>query len=287
MGMFDGASGRGELASTAHVAKLLHAPVLLVVDASAMARSAAAIVHGYSTFDPDVKVAGVIFNRVGSDHHEQLLREAIADLSRILPVLGALRRDERIVDPRAPPRPRPRRRARGRSAPGARRARRRGQSLRRSRRRRSDSPATPHSCPARAGAPSPTMPRAPWRRPSLRQAQEPGRPRRCASRLRPAPRSRSTTRRTWSCFAAPAPSSSRSTRCTTTRCRLTPARCCSPAASPRCTAPSWRPTRRCARRSPRSLPPGAPCSRSAAGCCTCARSWTATRCAACCPHART
>jgi cobyrinic acid a,c-diamide synthase len=97
MGMFDGASGRGELASTAHVAKLLRAPVLLVVDAAAMARSAAAIVHGYRTFDPDVDVAGVIFNRVGSDHHEQLLREAIDPLG--VPVLGALRRDERIATP--------------------------------------------------------------------------------------------------------------------------------------------------------------------------------------------
>jgi cobyrinic acid a,c-diamide synthase len=97
MGLFDGASGRGELASTAHVAKLLRAPVLLVVDASAMARSAAAMVHGFRTFDPDVDVAGVIFNRVGSDHHEQLLREAVEPLD--IPVLGALRRDERIVTP--------------------------------------------------------------------------------------------------------------------------------------------------------------------------------------------
>ena len=97
MGMFDGASGRGELASTAHVAKLLQAPVVLVVDAGAMARSAAAIVHGYRTFDPEVDVAGVIFNRVGSDHHEELLREATADVG--VPVLGALRRDDRVIAP--------------------------------------------------------------------------------------------------------------------------------------------------------------------------------------------
>jgi len=97
MGMFDGASGRGELASTAHIAKLLHAPVVLVVDASAMARSAAAIVHGYRTFDPEADVAGVIFNRVGSDHHEELLRDALAGVG--VPVLGALRRDERIAAP--------------------------------------------------------------------------------------------------------------------------------------------------------------------------------------------
>ncbi len=97
MGLFDGASGRGELASTAHVAKLLHAPVVLVVDGSAMARSAAAIVHGFATFDPDLVVAGVIFNRVGSEGHEELLREAVAPLG--IPVLGALRRDERVAAP--------------------------------------------------------------------------------------------------------------------------------------------------------------------------------------------
>jgi cobyrinic acid a,c-diamide synthase len=97
MGLFDGASGRGELASTAQVAKLLEAPVVLVVDAAAMARSAAAIVHGYRSFDPDVDIAGVIFNRVGSDHHEQLLRDAVAPLG--VPVVGALRRDAALVTP--------------------------------------------------------------------------------------------------------------------------------------------------------------------------------------------
>jgi len=97
MGLFDGASGRGELASTAHVAKLLEAPVVLVVDGSAMARSAAAIVHGFRSFDPELELAGVIFNRIGSDGHEQLLREAVAPLG--VPVLGALRRDERISAP--------------------------------------------------------------------------------------------------------------------------------------------------------------------------------------------
>jgi cobyrinic acid a,c-diamide synthase len=97
MGLFDGASGRGELASTAHVAKLLDAPVILVIDASAMARSAAAIVHGFMSFDPELRVAGVIVNRVGSDGHEALLREALGELG--VPVLGALRRDERMAVP--------------------------------------------------------------------------------------------------------------------------------------------------------------------------------------------
>jgi cobyrinic acid a,c-diamide synthase len=97
MGLFDGKGGGGEYASTAHVAKLLGAPVLLVIDASAMARSAAAIVHGYSTFDPDVNLAGVILNRVGSSTHESMLREAIEPLG--IPVLGVLRRDARIGTP--------------------------------------------------------------------------------------------------------------------------------------------------------------------------------------------
>ena len=95
MGLYDGASGRGELASTAHVAKLLQAPVVLVVDAAAMARSVAAIVHGYRTFDPDVNVAGVILNRVGSDAHANLLREALPDIA----VLGALPRDAELEVP--------------------------------------------------------------------------------------------------------------------------------------------------------------------------------------------
>jgi cobyrinic acid a,c-diamide synthase len=97
MGLYDGASGRGELASTAHVAKLLQAPVVLVVDAAAMARSVAAIVHGYATFDPDVDVAGVILNRVGSAFHVELLREALAPLG--IPVLGALHRDDALTAP--------------------------------------------------------------------------------------------------------------------------------------------------------------------------------------------
>jgi cobyrinic acid a,c-diamide synthase len=97
MGLFDGKSGGGELASTAHVAKLLKAPVVLVVDARAMARSVAAMVHGYSTFDPKLRVAGVVLNRVGSHAHETMLREALKPLG--IPVLGAMRRDDDVVTP--------------------------------------------------------------------------------------------------------------------------------------------------------------------------------------------
>jgi cobyrinic acid a,c-diamide synthase len=97
MGLFDGKSGGGDFASTAHVARLLEAPVLLVVDASAMARSAAAVVHGYATFDPRVRVGGVILNRAGSAAHERMLREALSPLG--IPVLGVLRRDGRLTAP--------------------------------------------------------------------------------------------------------------------------------------------------------------------------------------------
>ncbi|MFC5722480.1 cobyrinate a,c-diamide synthase [Streptomyces gamaensis] len=97
MGLYDGASGQGELASTAHVAKLLKAPVVLVVDASAQSRSVAALVHGFASWDPRVRVAGVILNKVGSDRHEALLREALAESG--VEVLGALRRAEDVHTP--------------------------------------------------------------------------------------------------------------------------------------------------------------------------------------------
>jgi cobyrinic acid a,c-diamide synthase len=88
MGLFDGVTGRGDLASTAHVARLLSAPVVLVVSATGVARSIAATVHGFATFDPATRVAGVVLNQVGSPRHEAILREAIAPSG--IPVLGAL-----------------------------------------------------------------------------------------------------------------------------------------------------------------------------------------------------
>lgn len=91
MGLFDGASEDGS-ASTAHVARLLDAPIVLVVDASAMSGSVAALVHGFATYDPTVRVAGVILNRVGSDGHAVLLREAVATTG--VPVVGVLRRHD-------------------------------------------------------------------------------------------------------------------------------------------------------------------------------------------------
>ncbi|MBO0915723.1 cobyrinate a,c-diamide synthase [Streptomyces laculatispora] len=97
MGLYDGASGLGELASTAHVAKLLRAPVVLVVDASSQSRSVAALVHGFASWDPQVRIGGVILNKVGSDRHEALLREALEESG--VPVLGVLRRAEQVAVP--------------------------------------------------------------------------------------------------------------------------------------------------------------------------------------------
>ncbi|MFD7625335.1 cobyrinate a,c-diamide synthase [Streptomyces sp. NPDC059851] len=97
MGLYDGAAGRGELASTAQVAKLLRAPVVLVVDASSQSRSVAALVHGFASFDPQVRLGGVILNKVGSDRHEAMLREALEEAGTT--VLGVLRRAPQVSAP--------------------------------------------------------------------------------------------------------------------------------------------------------------------------------------------
>jgi cobyrinic acid a,c-diamide synthase len=97
MGLFDGTAatpGQPSAGSTADVAKALAAPVILVLDASAMSGSVAALAHGYATFDPGIRLAGVVLNRVGSDGHAALLKEALAPLG--LPVLGCLPADERL-----------------------------------------------------------------------------------------------------------------------------------------------------------------------------------------------
>ncbi|MEW2296718.1 cobyrinate a,c-diamide synthase [Streptomyces sp. NPDC006743] len=97
MGLYDGAAGQGELASTAQVAKLLRAPVVLVVDASSQSRSVAALVHGFVSWDPEVRVGGVILNKVASDRHEALLRQALESVG--VPVLGVLRRAPQVDTP--------------------------------------------------------------------------------------------------------------------------------------------------------------------------------------------
>lgn len=97
MGLFDGRIGTDGFGSTAHVARLLGAPVVLVVDTRGHSASLAALLHGFRTYRPDVRLAGVILNQVGSERHEQVLRDACAEVG--LPVLGAVRRHAAVDVP--------------------------------------------------------------------------------------------------------------------------------------------------------------------------------------------
>ncbi|NKQ54086.1 cobyrinate a,c-diamide synthase [Amycolatopsis sp. K13G38] len=97
MGLFDGRLGTEGYASTAHVARLLSAPVVLVVDASAASRSVAATVLGFARYDPRLELAGVILNKLGSQRHEDEIRAALKPTG--IPVLGALRRSDDIHAP--------------------------------------------------------------------------------------------------------------------------------------------------------------------------------------------
>ena len=104
MGLFDGRIGRREnpvtsppAGSTAHVAGLVGAPVILVVDARGQSHSIAALLHGFSTFDTATRIAGVILNRVGSPRHEQVLRQACEHTG--IPVLGAIPRNAELELP--------------------------------------------------------------------------------------------------------------------------------------------------------------------------------------------
>ncbi|WP_239167580.1 cobyrinate a,c-diamide synthase [Catellatospora coxensis] len=96
MGLYDGRSGEGDFGSTAHVARLLDAPVVFVVDATGQGRSVAALLHGFRSFG-SARLAGVVLNRVGSDRHEEILREACEEVGT--PVLGVLRRAGAVAVP--------------------------------------------------------------------------------------------------------------------------------------------------------------------------------------------
>jgi cobyrinic acid a,c-diamide synthase len=98
MGLFDGYDGLSEAGSTAQIAKWLGLPVLLVVDARSLARSAAALVQGYATFDPDLAMAGVVFNRIGSAAHLNYLQQALSQLGGIKG-FGGLPREAELAIP--------------------------------------------------------------------------------------------------------------------------------------------------------------------------------------------
>jgi cobyrinic acid a,c-diamide synthase len=95
MGLFDGMSGKSDFASTAHMAKILDAPILLVVDASKGARSIAAIILGFLHFDRKLRIAAVILNNVAGQRHASYITEALAGIVKI-PVVGILPRNSDI-----------------------------------------------------------------------------------------------------------------------------------------------------------------------------------------------
>ena len=95
MGLYDG--GRGGISSTAEIARLLQAPVVLVIDCKSMGASAAAIALGFREYAKDVDIAGVILNRLGSENHQKMIEEAMAGIG--MPVLGAVRRDAILTMP--------------------------------------------------------------------------------------------------------------------------------------------------------------------------------------------
>ncbi|MFT4187199.1 MAG: cobyrinate a,c-diamide synthase [Aeromicrobium sp.] len=97
MGLYDGQIGGEGFASTAHVAAVTGSPVVLVVDISHASRTIGALVHGVASFDPSVRVAGVVLNKAGSQRHADEVRRAVEPLG--LPVLGVLSRDDGIVAP--------------------------------------------------------------------------------------------------------------------------------------------------------------------------------------------
>jgi cobyrinic acid a,c-diamide synthase len=98
MGLFDGVSGGGEQGSSAEIAKFLGLPVVLVVDASKSARSLAAVIKGFESFDTDLRFAGVVLNGVAGDNHYRLLEQAILS-SCSVPILGWLPRNVEVAIP--------------------------------------------------------------------------------------------------------------------------------------------------------------------------------------------
>ena len=98
MGLYDGVTGGGENGSAAQIAKLLNLPVVLVLDAGKSARSIAAVVKGFESFDPEVRFAGIVLNRVGSESHYRLLETAIRSVTTT-PLLGHLPTDSALAIP--------------------------------------------------------------------------------------------------------------------------------------------------------------------------------------------
>ncbi len=97
MGLFDGRAGSDDWGSSAHMARLLGIPIILVIDVSGMGQTVAAVVYGLVHLDPRLTIAGVILNRVGSERHAQIVRQAVASIG--IPIVGVVPRQEAISLP--------------------------------------------------------------------------------------------------------------------------------------------------------------------------------------------
>lgn len=97
MGLYDGYAADREEGSTAHIAKITNSPVFLIIDGAKMARSAAAVALGFKTLDPEVPLAGLIFNRLGGNRHYELLKKAVEPLN--IPVFGYFPRETEMLLP--------------------------------------------------------------------------------------------------------------------------------------------------------------------------------------------
>ncbi|WP_239617619.1 cobyrinate a,c-diamide synthase [Cohnella mopanensis] len=98
MGLYDGKNATDNVGSSAEISLLLEAPVLLVINCQSMARSVAAIVKGFQCLDPRVRIAGVIANKVGSEGHYRIVRDAVEQECGV-PVVGYLKREDEIEIP--------------------------------------------------------------------------------------------------------------------------------------------------------------------------------------------
>jgi cobyrinic acid a,c-diamide synthase len=96
MGLFDGIGGKNDFASTAHIAKILNSPIILVIDASKAARSLAAIAYGFLNFEKGIHIKGIILNKISSNRHFHFIRDAFANKVKI-PIVGVVYKNKDLI----------------------------------------------------------------------------------------------------------------------------------------------------------------------------------------------
>ena len=96
MGLFDGAGGKNNFASTAQIAKILNSPIILVIDASKAARSIAAIAYGFMKFEKGLKIKGIILNKISSNRHFNFIKDAFENKIKI-PIVGVIYRNQELI----------------------------------------------------------------------------------------------------------------------------------------------------------------------------------------------